>query len=371
MADEIIATTKTRLHQLERAIEDNLLAFIVVGKTLITIRDEHLYESEDNPDTGESYRTFTEYLRGRWQASCTHLYRCIEGTVIRGCIENSPVGEFLPSHEYQLRPLLKLASPRQYEKGKENGYLWIQAWQDAVEKAGNREPTETQVASAVDVILRANQRPKGIVAPAWTGDMAIDGIYFADSTSLEFLETLPENSVDMVFTDPPWDAESMICYEASGRLSNHVLKPGSYLAIYCGKMFLPEILDILGKWLDYVWLMCVYQPDNNHATSHQGIGIFETWRPIAIYRKPGDKRECRFETDVVKCTRQKDWHEWQQGIEPIKKYIGQLTDPGEIILDPFVGGGTTMLAAKETERHYLGFDLDEEAVKNTIARLLE
>jgi site-specific DNA-methyltransferase (adenine-specific) len=371
MTDVLIGTSpRERLHQLEKTIEDNLLAFVFVGNALIEVRERRLYETEKNPDTGESYRTFGEYMRGRWKPSVTHLYRFINATFIQNYLnENSPIGEFSPSHETQLRPLSKLASHNQVELGKKDPAIWLQAWQGAIKIAGNKEPTESQVARAVDIIIKANHRPKGIIAPAWVGDMALDCVYMADSTSLDFLQTLPENSIDMIFTDPPWDAESLVCYEAAGRLANRVLKLGSYLAIYCGKMFLPEILDILGKWLDYAWTMCVYQPDNNHSTSHQGVGIFEAWRPIAIYRKPGEKRECRFEPDALKCTRQKDWHDWQQGIEPIKKYIGQLTDPGEIILDPFIGGGTIMVAARILGRHYLGFDRDEEAVKNTIVRL--
>ena len=38
------------------------------------------------------------------------------------------------------------------------------------------------------------------------------------------------------------------------------------------------------------------------------------------------------------------------------------TDPGDIILDPFLGTGTTGIAAKALGRHYIGIDLDLEYV---------
>jgi len=39
------------------------------------------------------------------------------------------------------------------------------------------------------------------------------------------------------------------------------------------------------------------------------------------------------------------------------------TDEGDVILDPFMGTGTTAIAAKKMGRHYIGIDIDEEYVK--------
>ena len=41
-------------------------------------------------------------------------------------------------------------------------------------------------------------------------------------------------------------------------------------------------------------------------------------------------------------------------------FIRLFTVPNDIVLDPFVGSGTTALAAKRLERHYLGFDMSQE-----------
>jgi DNA modification methylase len=43
--------------------------------------------------------------------------------------------------------------------------------------------------------------------------------------------------------------------------------------------------------------------------------------------------------------------------------------PGDLVLDPFVGSGTTCLAAKKTQRHYLGFDIDPSYVELSNTRL--
>lgn len=206
-------------------------------------------------------------------------------------------------------------------------------------------------------------------APVWKGIFELPGIYVADSTDLDFINSMPEQSIDMVFTDPPWSEDGLECYEALGRISLRVLKPGGLCMAYAGKMFLPELLGIMGAWLDYVWIYCAFQPDNNWSITRKSVSIYEAWRPIVLYAKPGKREPTPFEPDAIRQTRQKDYHDWQQGTEPPMKYIKAFTDPGDIILDPFVGGGSIPWVAKELKRTWLGFDKDEEAAKRSLRRL--
>ena len=41
----------------------------------------------------------------------------------------------------------------------------------------------------------------------------------------------------------------------------------------------------------------------------------------------------------------KRFHDWQQSIEPVRYLVSRFSRPGEVVLDPFAGSGTTALAA--------------------------
>ena len=59
----------------------------------------------------------------------------------------------------------------------------------------------------------------------------------------------------------------------------------------------------------------------------------------------------------------------QKPVELFEVLIRQSTQPGEIVLDPFMGSGTTAIAAKRTGRHYLGCDVNEHFVRLAQQRL--
>ena len=107
----------------------------------------------------------------------------------------------------------------------------------------------------------------------------------------------------------------------------------------------------------------------------------------------GSERSCDCPTNHINCLTAKEWMKnqigvWQFNYEkrdvrdkslhpavfPIsmaRKIIELFSHKGELILDPFVGSGTTLLAAQDTERNALGFDLSEAYVELSESRLTE
>ena len=64
-------------------------------------------------------------------------------------------------------------------------------------------------------------------------------------------------------------------------------------------------------------------------------------------------------------------HKTVKPVDICKQLIQLVTLPGAVVLDPFIGSGTTAVACKQLNRDYIGFDLDEENIKISRRRIDE
>lgn len=64
-------------------------------------------------------------------------------------------------------------------------------------------------------------------------------------------------------------------------------------------------------------------------------------------------------------------HPTEKPVDLLKFYINNSTHEGDLVFDPFMGCGSTALAAIETNRNYLGFEIDEEYYQIGIRRISE
>lgn len=67
-------------------------------------------------------------------------------------------------------------------------------------------------------------------------------------------------------------------------------------------------------------------------------------------------------TDIhrIRHNKRRDEHPCQLPIHLLERIVLMSSDPGDVILDPFMGTGTTAVAAKRLGRHFIGIDIDEE-----------
>lgn len=63
-------------------------------------------------------------------------------------------------------------------------------------------------------------------------------------------------------------------------------------------------------------------------------------------------------------------HPTEKPIDLLKLYISNSSQEGDIILDPFAGSGSTLVAAKELNRQYIGYEIDKEYFDVTCNRIL-
>lgn len=63
-------------------------------------------------------------------------------------------------------------------------------------------------------------------------------------------------------------------------------------------------------------------------------------------------------------------HPTQKPVKLVRKWVRDFTDPGDTILDPFMGSGTTLLASIQESRKAIGVELDSayyDAAKQRLA----
>lgn len=186
----------------------------------------------------------------------------------------------------------------------------------------------------------------------------------------ELCKDIPDESVDLVLTDPPYPIEFIHVWAQLGEVAARVLKPSGFLATYTGHIYLDKVIIDLSKYLDYYWIMSLYHTGPT-ARAHARNMIAEH-KPILIYQKPPFKKQDTYVGDVVRTDKMdKKYHEWGQGELPVEILMNHFSKPNDLILEPFLGGGTTAAVAKRLSRRCIGIDNDLDAVNTTKSRLME
>ena len=71
----------------------------------------------------------------------------------------------------------------------------------------------------------------------------------------------------------------------------------------------------------------------------------------------------------IRHNKRRDQHPCQLPEPLLERLVLMTTEPGDIVLDPFVGAGTTAIAAKRLGRAYIGIDIDPAYVQITTEKL--
>lgn len=176
------------------------------------------------------------------------------------------------------------------------------------------------------------------------------------------------NSVQLILTDPPYPSEYLPEWEKLGEFANKVLVPGGYLIAYCGHYSLPQVLDSLRKHLEYFWIIALTQ--NKHSLVHSRH-VFCDWKPLLIFYKPPLTLPDYFGDVINGKGMEKEHHDWQQGLPELEGLITNFCPKNGLILDPFAGSGTTLIAAKKLGRKAIGIEIDPQTASKMIKRIME
>jgi site-specific DNA-methyltransferase (adenine-specific) len=236
------------------------------------------------------------------------------------------------------------------------------------------KPTRKKVEECINNAKMAPRREE-LVRRGKEVSSCSDTISLRHGDFFEKYTEIPAESIDCVITDPPYVAEWAHNYDAFAESAAYVLKPSGYLVTYMGQMHVFELhAALIRAGFVYYWPIALIQTAPNKKLL-QVRNVVCDYKPILVMQKPPYSRgKTVFHDVIVGGGREKDAHEWQQGEEELRPLFEAFTNPGDLVLDPFMGSGTTLAMAKKLNRRAIGYDIVPEnvdVVKGRIATVLE
>jgi ParB-like chromosome segregation protein Spo0J len=172
-----------------------------------------------------------------------------------------------------------------------------------------------------------------------------------------------DNSVDVIITDPPYPREFLDCWKKLAQFAVKKLKKNGVLIAASGHAYLPEVFrNMTVDGLNYYWTGCLYQPKVSADLHTKRLRTH--WKPFLIYVK-GDYTRTFQATDVYSSSYEdakegQKFHKWGQSYQIFEQFVKDYTYAGEVVCDPFLGGGTTAIAAITHKRKFIGIELNKE-----------
>ena len=221
---------------------------------------------------------------------------------------------------------------------------------------------------------------------------------------LERMKEIPDGSVDMVLTDPPYGTtackwDSVIPFEPMWEQLHRITKVNGAIALFGSEPFSSALRmsNIKNYKYDWIWRK---EAGSNFATvkympwkEHEHILVFEKkgkktkYFPIMQERKGSRKGkvtksfdsgrsnsvygemeskgefivpELRYPSSVLEFNRERGLHPTQKPVALMEYLIRTYTNEGETVLDFTMGSGTTGVACVNTNRNFIGIELDEK-----------
>jgi site-specific DNA-methyltransferase (adenine-specific) len=202
---------------------------------------------------------------------------------------------------------------------------------------------------------------------------------------IQLMKNMPDNSVGLCFADPPYNAKNIGPDRRTYSLGQMQLPLPEYKK-FCQDWFgearriserlllTPGIANMT-YYPQPDWAIAWHKPA---AVSFNRFGGFNVWEPIYLYgRIPKGNRLSRDLLEVSthngfgKGTGIESKHPCPKPLELMRTLVSIFSVEGETVFDPFAGSGTTLRAAKDLGRQYIGIDINPEYIAICNKRLAQ
>lgn len=239
----------------------------------------------------------------------------------------------------------------------------------------------------------------------------LNNIYNMDC--LEGMKSIPDKSIDCIICDLPygtlscaWDV--IIPFDKLWEQYNRIIKDNGAIILFSAGLFTIDLISSNRKAFKYKLIWKKNVPTGMSSAKYRPMKYYEeicvfsngktTYNPILKervgvgkacynydhYCNPNnhinlEKKKKKYDPDFVQPSdvlefnvvpnRKGKLHSTQKPVELIEWLIKTYTNEGETVLDNCMGSGTTAIACINTNRHFVGFELNEDYYNKAIDRI--
>lgn len=176
-------------------------------------------------------------------------------------------------------------------------------------------------------------------------------------------------SVDLIFTDPPYLKKYLWVYKWLAQEAVRVLKPNGFLIAYSGAYWKNEAMKRLESKLEYFYDFILIHKGN--TTILWPRKVITGYKSLLCYRIKGSTAVPR--TNVLGKYNgtggDKRFHMWGQEANTARYYIDCFSQEGDTVIDYFLGAGTFAEVSKSLNRNFVGFEIDKNTFEIARARV--
>ena len=208
-----------------------------------------------------------------------------------------------------------------------------------------------------------------------------------NGSCLDFIKTLPDSSVDLIVTDPPYRTISggnksekwksgyakSVLHRNDGKIFDNnnidiedwigecyrVLKDSTHIYIMTNLLNLSHYMNVIQEAGFEIHNLLVWEKNTANANrwymKNCEYTIFARKGAAKTINNPSSKTVHTFPNIVGNKN-----HPTEKPVELMKFYIENSSNEGDVVLDPFMGGGSTGVACKQLGRDFIGYEIDEK-----------
>ena len=234
--------------------------------------------------------------------------------------------------------------------------------------------------------------------------MNLNTIYNEDC--LEGMKRIPDKSIDLIITDPPylhvkggmkskkynvgtWNSSSYMVEQMSDFDRDKIYRfldvslskmKKANMYIFCSKLQLVHYFSYISehKKLKYdllVWDKVKYSMKSTKFYTSDIEYVVRIYEPGVSLRKiiveDGSKSDIKHYMKRQEEPQPRGEHGTMKPVRLIERFMRVASDEKSIVLDPFMGSGTTAIACLNTNRNFIGFELDKEYFEKANERINE